>query len=204
MITKSQFRPLWWLRNPHLQTLWPVLTNKESHPGRHERFTLSDGDFLDLAWFDVDEKVDEENAPLVIIVHGLEGSIHSPYAVAITKALQQQGLQTLFMHFRGCSGSPNLRDRSYHSGETGDLSEVIAYAKKVTGKSVYAAIGYSLGGNALLKWLGEQGLRQDGNSLDIERAVAISVPYVLADAAQRMTMGASRIYENYLLTKLRK
>ncbi len=203
MITKSQFRPLWWLRNPHLQTLWPVLTNKKSHPGRDERLTLSDGDFLDLVWFDVDEDAD---APLVIILHGLEGSIHSPYAVAITKALQQHRYQTLFMHFRGCSGTPNLKDRSYHSGETGDLSEVIAHAKKVTGKPIYAAIGYSLGGNALLKWLGEKGLQhtQGDICLDIERAVTVSVPYVLSDAAQRMTMGASRIYENYLLSKLRK
>ncbi len=202
MITKSKFRPLWWLRSPHLQTLWPVITNKGNHSGRHERFTLSDGDFLDLEWFDVENP----EARLVIILHGLEGSINSPYAIAITKALQQQGFQTLFMHFRGCSGSPNLKDRSYHSGETEDFSEVVEHAMKVTGKSVYAAIGYSLGGNALLKWLGEQGLKhtQGNASLSIERAVTVSVPYVLADAAHRMTLGISRIYENYLLTKLRK
>ncbi len=192
MIIKSLFRPLWWLRSPHLQTLWPVITNKTRNLGRKERFTLADGDFLDLDWFDA-------KGPLVIIMHGLEGSVDSPYAVAITKALHASGYHVLFMHFRGCSGVANKRDRSYHSGETQDFSEVIQHANNTTGKPVYAAIGYSLGGNALLKWLGEQ--KENAN---IQRAVTISVPYVLADAAQRMTQGLSQIYQNYLLTKLRK
>ncbi len=192
MIIESKFRPLWWLKNPHLQTLWPVLTNKKAHSGRLERFTLSDGDFLDLAWFDAD-------GPLVIILHGLEGSIHSPYARAITSTLHQQGYHVLFMHFRGCSDQPNIKDRSYHSGDTADLSEVIQHVQDVTNKEVYAAIGYSLGGNVLLKWLGEQAEKSV-----IQRAVTVSVPYILSDAALRMTQGGSKIYQNYLLGKLRK
>lgn len=192
MLVKSQFRPLWWLRSPHLQSLWPVFANRSSYPGRKARFTLSDGDFLDLVWFDA-------KGALVLILHGLEGSIDSHYATAVTRDLHQQGFQVLFMHFRGCSGQANRLDRSYHSGETGDLSEVIEHAIKITGKPVYAVVGYSLGGNILLKFLGEKGARSG-----IERAVAVSVPYVLSDAALRMSKGLSRLYQSYLLQKLRE
>jgi predicted alpha/beta-fold hydrolase len=117
----------------------------------------------------------------------------------MTQALQQSGYQTCFMHFRGCSGKPNKLNRSYHSGETEDLSSVIAHAEKSSGKPVYAAIGYSLGGNVLLKWLGEQ-----GEQSKIQHAVAVSVPYILSDAAKRMNQGVSKNYQNYLLTKLRQ
>lgn len=192
MIIKSSFRPLWWLRNPHLQTVWPLLTKKNPPAGRKECLTLPDGDFLDLVWFDA-------KGPLVIILHGLEGSIDSHYAAAMTQALQASGYQTCFMHFRGCGGKPNKLNRSYHSGETEDLSSVIAHAEKASGKPIYAAIGYSLGGNVLLKWLGEQ-----GEQSTIQCAVTVSVPYVLSDAAKRMNQGLSKIYQNYLLTKLRQ
>lgn len=160
--------------------------------GRKERMTLPDGDFLDLNWFDAD-------GSLVIILHGLEGSIHSHYAIAITKALHQQGYQVLFMHFRGSTGIENKLDKTYHSGETMDLSAVIQHAIQTTGKPVFGAIGYSLGGNVLLKWLGEQSSKST-----LQRAVTISTPYVLDDAAKRMNTGLSRIYQRYLLRSLYK
>ena len=192
MITTSNFKPLWWLQNPHLQTLWPVFTRRTKFQGRPERLELPDGDFLDLVWTD-------GNGPLVIVLHGLEGSIHSHYASAMMKALQDKDFQAVFMHFRGCSHEPNRLPRSYHSGETGDLATVAEYATLITGKPVYAAIGYSLGGNVLLKWMGEQ-----GKYTPVEHAIAISVPYVLSDAAKRMSKGLSKIYQTHLVKRLQK
>jgi predicted alpha/beta-fold hydrolase len=191
MIVESQFKPHWLLRSPHLQTLWPVWTKQKPPPGRGERLELPDGDFLDLMWFD-------GGGPLVIVMHGLEGSIESHYAAAVMRALQQNGFTGLFMHFRGCSGEPNRLDRAYHSGETGDFSAVIEHAVSASGKPLHAAIGYSLGGNVLLKWLGEQGAHAP-----LDRAVAVSVPFRLAAAGQRLERGVSRIYQGHLMKKMR-
>ncbi len=192
MIIPSTFKPLWWLANPHLQTLWPVWFGRCRLHGRSERLELDDGDFLDLCWFDGD-------GPLVVVVHGLEGSIDSHYAGAMMQALQEHGFHGLFMHLRGCSGEPNRLDRSYHSGETGDLAAVVRHAARVTGKPVFAMIGYSLGANALLKWLGE-----GGEQLPLQRAVAVSVPFQLGDAARKLSTGFSRLYQNHLLQRLRR
>ena len=191
MITASQFRPLWWLSGPHGQTLWPIWVKRPLQNGRAERLELDDGDFLDLVWCDGE-------GPLVIVCHGLEGSIDSHYASAIMNALRQSGYQALFWHFRGCSGEPNRLNRAYHSGETGDLEIIIRHATRVTGKRLYALIGYSLGGNMLLKWLGES-----GKQAEAERAVAVSVPFDLAECARRLTGGISRIYQSHLLKRMR-
>ncbi len=192
MIIPSAFKPLWWLANPHLQTLWSVWFGRKRFHGRSERLELEDGDFLDLRWLDGD-------GPLVVVVHGLEGSINSHYAGAIMNALQEYGFQGVFMHLRGCSGEPNRLDRSYHSGETGDLAAVVRHAASVTGKPAFAMIGYSLGANALLKWLGE-GREQP----PLQRAVAVSVPFELGDAARKLATGFSRLYQNHLLRRLRE
>jgi predicted alpha/beta-fold hydrolase len=193
MIIQSDFRPLWWLRNPHLQTLWPVfLRRRPPLDLRWERLELSDGDFVDLAWHDA-------RGPLVLVLHGLEGSLHSHYAAAVMAALAAASYHAVFMHFRGCSGEPNRLDRAYHSGDTADVARVAEHAAGVAGKALYAVVGYSLGGNVLLKWLGEQ-----GEGAPLATAVAVSVPFRLADGAERMSRGLSRIYERHLVGRLRK
>jgi predicted alpha/beta-fold hydrolase len=103
------------------------------------------------------------------------------------------------MHFRGCSGEPNRLPRSYHSGDTGDLAQVVEHIHRETGAAVHAAVGFSLGGNVLLKWLG-----QTGESNPLELAVAVSVPFRLADAANRLAQGLSRFYEMHLMSKLKR
>jgi len=103
------------------------------------------------------------------------------------------------MHFRGCSGMPNDRNRSYHSGDTGDLQQVISHMQQQSQRKVYAVIGFSLGANVLLKWLGEQ-----AENAPVLRAVAVSVPFVLSDAAERMNHGFSRLYQRHLLSRLHK
>lgn len=191
---EQNFRPAWWLPSPHLQTLWPVMfRSRRTAPLERERLELDDGDFLDLCW------LGRQDGPWVVVVHGLEGSVRSHYAAGILNTLSQHGYNVVFMHFRGCSGEANRLPRSYHSGDTGDIAHVVDYVANRVGSPVHAAVGYSLGGNALLKWLGETG---ENNPL--QRAVAVSVPFDLAQAADRLETGLSRLYQDHLLRSLKR
>lgn len=193
-ITQSQFRPAWWLFNPHLQTMWGTMFRPRPDLNLQvERYELDDGDFLDLAWSG------PESGRIILLLHGLEGSLDSHYAGGMIKTLNEAGYRTCFMHFRGCSGEPNRLPRSYHSGETGDLQSVIEHIQQQRNSAVYGAIGFSLGGNVLLKWLGEQGYHAA-----VSKAIAVSVPFRLADAARRLERGISRIYQRHLLAKLKQ
>ena len=194
-VSGADFRPAWWLPGPHLQTLWSTFFRRRPKLALEpERIKLDDGDFIDLLWHG-----DGESRPLVLILHGLEGSIRSHYAAGLIQRLDREGFASCFMHFRGCSGQPNRLDRSYHSGETGDLQQVVDHIDRRLGRPVAAVVGFSLGGNVLLKWLGEQGA-----DAPIRCAVAVSVPYRLADAAERMDRGFSRLYQRHLLSRMRQ
>jgi hypothetical protein len=191
-VRPSSFRPAWWLRNPHLQTLWPTfLRRRPALRICRERLETPDGDFLDLSW------VDGTLGPRVLLLHGLEGALGSHYAAGLLNSLATAGFQPLLLHFRNCGDEPNRLPRSYHSGETGDI-ELVIHRLAAESRPVSAAVGISLGGNALLKWLGEQ-----GEAAPLSAAVAVSVPFVLADAARRLDKGLSRIYQRHLLSKLR-
>ena len=194
MIVQSDFHPPRWLANPHLQTLWPVLFRRRPKLRlRRERLELPDGDFLDLDW------TEQRDGPLVVVFHGLEGSVRSHYANAILRALVHAGMSGVLMHFRGCSGEPNRLPRSYNMGETGDIDHVTRrLAARHPDRPLYA-VGYSLGGNALLKWLGET-----GDDTPLAAAVAVSVPFDLFHAARRLDSGAARIYQWHLMDKLRQ
>lgn len=189
-MNESSFKPAWWLRNPHLQTLWPAICRRtvKDIVLRRERFELADGDFLDLEWTGPD------HGPLVLILPGFEGSIDSHYAKGMLRTMTQQGWRGVFMHYRGCSGETNRLPRSYHSGETQDLATVIdaLFAREPDLK--LSAVGFSLGGNMLLKWLGETGQKNP-----LTAAIAISVPFELNKAVTRISKGFSRIYEKHLL-----
>ena len=190
---KDHFVPPWWLRSPHLQTVWPSLFRaRVALEQRWERVELADGDFIDLAWHGTGAR------PLVLVIHGLEGSLHSHYATPTLAALDRHGWDTVFMHLRGCSGEPNRLPRGYHSGATEDLAEILGHLAR-TGRAPVAAVGFSLGGNLLLKYLGETGSRAP-----LEAAVAVSVPFILARAARRLETGASRFYGRYLLNNLKR
>ena len=195
-IISSSFKPAWWLPGPHAQTLFPVLARRRlALSTQAERLELPDGDFLDLNWA-LDAPT---QAPLVVLLHGLEGSLRSHYAAGLLQSLNHAGLRAVLMHFRGCSGEPNRLPRSYHSGETADLDYVLRLLRKRAANTPLAAVGFSLGGNVLLKWLGEAGARSG-----LEAAVAVSVPFSLAIAADRLDRGISRLYQAYLLQKLRR
>jgi len=188
----SDFIPAWWLPSPHLQTLWPFLFRRRLRLNlNYEQLELDDGDFLDLCWSQ------RRQGKLVLLIHGLEGSIKSHYATGMFSALEANGYRPVFMHFRGCGGNVNRLARAYHSGDTDDIASVVEHIGLVTGSPVFAAIGFSLGANALLKWLGETG---KANSLT--KAIGLSTPFRLIDASNRMEQGFSRLYRDHLLKRL--
>ena len=195
MIKTSDFKPAWWLPGPHLQTVWPQLSKRKHNlPLNRQRLELPDGDFLDLDWLNRDL-----NTPIIVLLHGLEGSRQSHYIQRVLATLQHLGYRSVLLHFRGCSGEPNRLPRCYHSGETGDINTVIKTLQQHYPNTPLGAIGYSLGGNVLLKWLGET-----GNQNPLQCAIAVSVPMVLQQSADRMQHGFSRIYQWRLLKKLKR
>ncbi|MBT6434490.1 MAG: hydrolase [Deltaproteobacteria bacterium] len=195
MITKSSFLPAWWAKNPHVQTCFASLCRRPATPSyRPERLELADGDFLDLVW------VGQGVGPIIAVFHGLGGSMHSPYASGMLHALNKQGYRAVLMHFRGCSGEMNRVTRSYHAGETADMKLVLAALRERVGyETPIYGLGYSLGGNALLKYLGES-----GKDCLLDAAIAVSVPMQLALCAKRLKEGTSRIYQWHLLRALKK
>ena len=190
-ILPSQFRPAWWLPGPHAQTLWPSLARPRLSPThRRRRVELADGDFIDLA-------VGTAEGARVLLIHGLEGSLGSHYAGGLFLALERAGFQPVFMYLRGCSPEPNRLERAYHSGATHDLAEVLGALRDDPEGPPIAAIGFSLGANLLLKYLGETRAPLVG------LGIAVSVPFVLRDAMLRLDLGLSRLYRGYLLRKLK-
>ena len=194
MIRKSSFKAAWWLPGAHAQTIWPAF-NKRKYPVKleWERLELPDKDFIDLVW------TPDTGGPVIILLHGLEGSINSHYAKGMLTTFHNQGWRGVLMHFRGCSGTHNLRTRGYHSGETGDFRFLIQLLKSRYSDRKFAATGFSLGGNVLLKYLGEYGADSC-----LAAATAISVPFSLSSAADKLMRGPSRIYQYYLLKQIRE
>jgi hypothetical protein len=176
-----------------MQTLWPYLFRRTPQVElRRERFELPDGDFLDLDWST------NGSGPIVIVLHGLEGSSDSKYVRGLLKAVHERGWRGVVMHFRGCSGEPNRLPRSYHSGETGDLAYVVNLLRSREPETSLFVVGFSLGGNVLLKWLGEV-----GSQAPIKAAVAVSVPFLLDESAKRLDQGFSRVYQWGLMRSMR-
>jgi predicted alpha/beta-fold hydrolase len=188
-----RFRPAWWLSNGHLQTIWPVLCRRRIRlQTRRERLELPDGDFLDVDWVG-------REGPIVIVLHGLQGSVESKYARGLLREIEARGWRGALMHFRGCSGEANRLPRSYHSGETTDVAWFARELRRREPETPLAAVAYSLGGNVLLKWLGESRAHNP-----LRAAVAVSIPFELGAAADSMEVGLSKIYQWYLVRKLKQ
>jgi predicted alpha/beta-fold hydrolase len=158
----------------------------------------TDRDFVDLDWLD-----GPPGAPLVLLLHGLEGSARSHYATGLLRLARAQGWRGVVMHFRSCSGELNRQPRFYHSGETDDLAAVVDRIVAREPAVRMGAVGTSLGGNVLLKWLGERG---DEVPAQLRGAVGVSVPFDLAVCARRLDRGVCRILytSNFLRTMRRK
>jgi predicted alpha/beta-fold hydrolase len=148
-----EYRPPRWLPGGNLQTIVPYFFRKRPLPGyRRERITTPDNDFIDLDW--VDGPLDR---PLVILFHGLEGSSSSHYARAMMHEVAARGWRGVVPHWRGCSGEPNLLPRAYHSGDHAEAGWLIETIRNRAQPLEMFAIGVSLGGSALLNWLGRAG-----------------------------------------------
>lgn len=193
MPNNSTFKPAWWLSNCHCQTIYPALFRKDSVPPdyRRERITTPDGDFIDIDF------CGNGKQPLVILLHGLTGSSQSGYIKGLQRVLLEQGFRSAALNFRGCSGESNNRARCYHSGETEDVHFFYQTLRQREPDTPLAAVGFSLGGNVLLKWLGEQ-----GNNLTLFAAVAVSVPLVLGICATKLDNGFAMRYRSNLLKEL--
>ncbi len=181
----STFVPAWWCRGGHLQTLWSgVVRAKPALTLTRERLELPDGDFIDLDWSDGGTA-----RPLVIVLHGLEGSSRSSYALGLLAAVNARGWRGVVVHHRGCSGEPNRLPRTYHSGDTNDLDYVMNVLREREPDVKKAIVGYSLGANVLLNWLA------NAPATSISAAVAVSPTFEIAKASARLNRGFSRIYQ---------
>ena len=194
MLIKTTFKPAWWLSNSHLQTMYQALLRKTPNPPDYyrERLTTPDHDFIDIDYCGTG------NQPLIILVHGLTGSSQSAYIKGLQSTLLKQGFRSAALNFRGCSGSSNNSARCYHSGETEDIHFLYQTLRAREPETPIGAAGFSLGGNVLLKWLGEQGDR-----LELFAAVAVSVPLLLGICATKLDNGFSRFYRVNLLKELK-
>ena len=187
----------WWAANRHVQTLWGKLLRAPAQiPTRHERWTTPDDDFVDL------HRLDAPSArPRLLILHGLEGTIRSHYLGGVLSEARRRGWGADIMLFRSCGPEPNRAARLYHSGETTDLDHVLRRLVAEHPDTPMAIAGFSLGGNVLLKWLGEQG---DTVPAAVRAACAVSVPFDLSRSADHICRGFARVYQAHFLRSLRR
>jgi predicted alpha/beta-fold hydrolase len=190
------FRPAWWIRGGHAQTLWSkFFRRRPSLPLRRERWTSPDGDFLDVHRLDA-----APGAPRLLFFHGLEGTIDSHYVGGFFAEAVRRGWGADLLIFRGCGDEPNRAPRFYHSGETGDPLFFLGRVLSEHPRSPIVLAGVSLGGNVLLKLLGEQGSALPSQ---IRAAAAVSVPFDLERGCRHLQRGFARIYDRHFLRTLR-
>lgn len=186
-----------WLSNPHLHTIYGSLFVASPRvPYRRERWETPDGDFVDLDH--VDGKPDR---PWVVLFHGLEGSSGSPYARMLMHRVAQRGWRGTVVNFRGCSGEPNRLARAYHSGDWKEVDWILRRLHARTNGAPMHAAGVSLGGNALLVWLGERGEEARGI---VASAAAVSAPMDLTAAGEALGRGFSLLYARHFLATMKK
>ena len=190
------YLPPRWLPGGHAQTLYSVLLAPRPRIHyRRVRWEAPDGDFVDLDWVD-----GPEPAPLVVLFHGLEGSSKSHYAQTTMAFLKSRRWRGVVVNFRGCSGELNRRPRAYHSGDSDELDWILRRLHKCAAGAPLFAAGVSLGGNALLKWLGEDRPR----SAQLVRAAAsICAPIDLRVAGDHLGTGINRLYTRHFLRTLK-
>ena len=210
-VVAGAFRPHPWFTNPHIQTILPTFRPMPEQPIRIERRELPDGDFVDLGWCVPDQSrlkpllqpeppvQREPPAPLAILLHGLSGGFDSKYARGLAKRLLALGWRAVILQFRGAGPEPNRLPRSYHHGDTEDVRELVQLLRQREPDTPLFAVGWSLGGNVLLKYLGEEGDRTP-----LTAAVAVCAPFQLRPCAEKLRTGFSRVYQRHLLTELKR
>lgn len=199
------YAPPAWLKNPHAQTIYAsVLAPAPKVRFRREHWETPDADFIELDWMVARQGTNDAvgaDAPLIILFHGLEGSSRSHYARTFMHAAAQRGWSGVVVHFRGCGGRPNRLARAYHSGDSDEMAWMLERFRSAYPNPL-CVVAVSLGGNVLLKWLGERG--RTACSV-IDAACAISAPMDLVAAGTALDRGFNRLYTwNFLRTLRRK
>ncbi len=191
------YSPAWWIPGGHLQTLWGKLFRQlQPAPTGVERWDTPDGDFLE-----VHRLAAGHGVPRVLLLHGLEGTVRSHYAQGLLKEAAKRGWGADLLIFRSCGSEPNRTRRFYHSGETTDAAFALDRIVTEFPTSPLAIAGVSLGGNVLLKMLGEKGSDLPSQ---LRAAAAISVPFDLERSSKRINRGFSRFYQRFFLGSLRR
>jgi predicted alpha/beta-fold hydrolase len=199
-IVRSAFRPARWLRNRHAQTIYPSVpwASPQRLTLRREVLKLPDGDETAVDWV-VETEGTPKSAPLLVILHGLEGSAESTYARMMMRAAAARQWRCCVLHFRDCGDYRNVLPRRYHAGETNDLRYFVAKLEREGQFGPMVAAGYSLGGNVLLKYLGESGA-----GCPLKGAAAVCVPLDLHACAEALNIGISKGYQRYLLKRMKR
>ena len=198
-ILRSEFRPARWLTHRHLQTMFPSLpwAWRERAPLRREVLDLPDGDVTVVDWLaDADEL--PMSAPLLVILHGLEGSAESAYARMLMQNAYDRGWRPFVLHSRDCGDYRNRLPRRYHAGETGDIRFFLRRLQEQGQRGPMLAVGYSLGGNILLKYLGES-----ATDSRLQAAGAVCVPLDLYKCSEALNIGFSKVYQKHLLNNMK-
>jgi predicted alpha/beta-fold hydrolase len=186
VLARSSYIPPVGFSNGHIQTVFPYLFRKvRGISYKRERIWTPDGDFLDLDWSSVGA------SKVAIVSHGLEGNSERWYVLGVARALNRSGWDVLAWNMRGCSGEPNKTVRSYHSGASEDLAAVVEHVIDGGRYDAIGLVGFSLGGNVTLKYLGEQGGEIHKGFIG---AVTCSVPCDLASGAEQMARPSNKIY----------
>ncbi|MCM2679364.1 hydrolase [Echinimonas agarilytica] len=193
----SRFNPSIWVRNRHLQTIWSRLfPRKQLVSLKTWHIPSSDGEQLNLC---IANNLPIESKGIVVLLHGLEGSAQSDYIQGMFQALIRHQFTPMVLEFRGCGSAQNLKERAYHSGETSDLSHVIEVIRAQHPTQSISAIGYSLGGNVLAKYLGEM-----GEQCHLSSAAIVSAPLDLAACAAQMNTFSASIYQSHLIDSMQQ
>ncbi|HZI85099.1 MAG TPA: alpha/beta fold hydrolase [Casimicrobiaceae bacterium] len=197
MIANGFYRAPLWLPGGHAQTIYPAFAPRPAVKYRRQRIDTPDGDFVDFDWLETAQP--RGDAPLVVLFHGLEGSSASHYALALMAQLSVLGWRGVVPHFRGCSGEPNRLARAYHSGDYAEVGWMLQTIRSLEPNSTIFVVGVSLGGSALLNWLG----REEHRAREIlAAAAAVSTPLDLTAAGISIGQGLNRIYSRHFLSTL--
>ena len=189
-----------WLPGGHLQTIYAAkLMPLPAVTYRRERWDTPDGDFIDLDWLAADPSAPGPR-PLVVLFHGLEGSSRSHYALALMAALRSRGMRGVVVHFRGCSGELNRLPRAYHSGDAPEIDWILRRLRAQNPDAPMFAMGVSLGGNALLKWLGDNG---ESAAQVVDAAAAVSAPLDVMAMGDALGQGFNLVYSRNFLQTLK-
>lgn len=195
------YRPAWWVPGAHAQTLWgKVVRRQPPIRTRVERWETSDNDFLEVHRLDAPAN-SASGTPHVLLLHGLEGTVRSHYAQGLFGEMQRRGWSADLLIWRSCGSEPNRARRFYHSGETGDLAFALRKIALERPDAPLAVVGVSLGGNILLKYLGEQ---RGGARALIVAAATVSVPFDLGRGSDCINRGFSKIYQKFFLDTLKR